>query len=336
MGVLSAAGRGARALGCAATLAIALGAGATWAAPPDPTAERRTAARALADKGYAHYQAGRFAEAVATLERAEALFHAPTLAFALAKAYVAAGRLRDARRVYQQIVEEKLPPTAPADYRRAQVSAAVELTALSARIPSVRVVIEGAAGRRAAVSVDGASVAEAALADRIELDAGKHVVRVRVEGAAPPIEITREITLAEGARESLTVALPGALPSLARTPPGTPPVPAPPQRGSPAPGIAALGVGAAALAVGIGTGVDVLARAAKIKEQCRDEVCPVRLEPDARAARTEATVSTIAFAVAGAAVAAGVVLVIVRPGARSGARAAIAIGPGSVGFSGRF
>lgn len=331
MGVLSASGRGARALGCAATLAIALGAGATWAAPPDPTAERRTAARALADKGYAHYQAGRFAEAVATLERAEALFHAPTLAFALAKAYVAAGRLRDARRVYQQIVEEKLPSTAPADYRRAQESAAVELTALSARIPSVRVVIEGAAGRRAAVSVDGASVAEAALVDRIELDAGKHVVRVRVEGAAPPIEITREITLAEGARESLTVALPTAPPSLATRPP-----PAPPPRGSPAPGIALLGVGAAALAVGIGTGVDVLARAAKIKDRCRDDVCPVGLEPDARAARTEATVSTIAFAVAGAAVATGVVLVIVRPGARSGARAAIAIGPGSVGFSGRF
>ena len=330
MGVLSASGRGARALGCAATLAIALGAGATWAAAPDPTAERRTAARALADKGYAHYQAGRFAEAVDTLERAEALFHAPTLAFALAKAYVAAGRLRDARRIYQQIVEEKLPPTAPADYRRAQVSAAVELTALSARIPSVRVLIQGAAGRRAAVSVDGASVAEAALVDRIELDAGKHVVRVYVEGAAPPIEITREITLVEGARESLTVALPAPKPSLAGTPPPPPP------RGSPAPGIASLGVGAAALAVGIGTGVDVLARAAKIKEQCRDEVCPVRLEPDARAARTEATVSTIAFAVAGAAVAAGVVLVIVRPGARSGARAAIAIGPGSVGCSGRF
>jgi len=323
MGVLS----DKRVLASAVAAALALVAATAAATPPEPTPERRSAARALADKGYEHYRAGRFADAAETLARAEALFHAPTLTFALAKALAASGRLHDARAAFQRVLDEPLPPAAPADYRRAQESAAVELTALTARIPSASVIVSGAAGRAFTVTVDGAPLAPAALGGRVDLDPGKHTVRVELQGAAPE---TREIDLAEGAHEDVQITLP------APPPPPPPPPPRPPPRGPLGPSIAALGAGAAVLAVGIGTGADAIVRTRAIKAECDGNRCPPRLEPKAASIRAEAAVSTASFVIAGASAAAGVVLLVLRPKLAARPRVSVQVGPGSLALAGRF
>ncbi len=70
------------------------------ALPPEPKA----AARVLADQGYELYEAGKFDEAIDAFRRADQLFHAPTLVFAMAKASARAGKLLEARALFQKVM----------------------------------------------------------------------------------------------------------------------------------------------------------------------------------------------------------------------------------------
>ncbi|WP_437575298.1 tetratricopeptide repeat protein [Sorangium sp. So ce887] len=98
-----------------------------------------------------------------------------------------------------------------------------------------------------------------------------------------------------------------------------------PPRDAPAPGGAegggsllpaglAFGLGAVGIGVGAATGLVSLSKVSDIKERCDGRRCPSELKGDADAATTLGHVSTVSFIVGAASAAAGVVLLVVRPG----------------------
>src|SRR5262249_29255519 len=87
----------------------------------------------------------------------------------------------------------------------------------------------------------------------------------------------------------------------------------PPPKGSLLPGAIGLGVGAVSLGVGAVTGGLSLAKVSDLKHSCGKLGCQATAQGDIDTARTLGNVSTATFVVGGAAVAAGVVLWVLRP-----------------------
>ncbi len=301
-------------------LALLLATGSAMAAGPDARAK----ARALADHGYSLFEAGKFVEAQSELEQAEALFHAPTLLVAIARCQAATGKLLAARATYQKVADEKLPRLASEAFKEAQRGAPGEIAALDRRIPTLAVEISGAPpGSAARVTVDGVEVADP-LKPAV-LDPGVHTVVVTREGSAP---VSRTVTLVEMARERVVVDL--AAPVLV-APPGDPV--APPPSGRPAwfvPAVASFAAGGALLAIGIGTGVSAASSASAIKDRCGGDRCGPGEASNLSSAKAVAGVSTAGFVVGGAALAAGVVLVVWKPGAKGPARMGLRAGPSMI------
>ncbi|WP_437786533.1 hypothetical protein [Sorangium sp. So ce1097] len=220
----------------------------------------RAAARSLATQGAEAFTSGRFDEAIDLLGRAEALVHAPTHLLLIARAQARLGRLVAAKETYLKILREELPPTAPAPFKRAQQDAREELAAVEPKIASLRIALEGAAGRKIGVKLDGQPVADALLGVHRPIDPGNHVVVVSPPGLAP---IEQAITLADGERKEMKIPIPES-PVPAPSPEGAgagqgawggdggvPPDPTPgtPERKT---NLLVLGGGIAAAALGVG------------------------------------------------------------------------------------
>jgi hypothetical protein len=161
---------------------------------PVPTAEE-LAAREAFGRGVHALDESRFAEAAAAFEQSYSLNPAPVAQFNLAFAYRGLGRHLDAIATLERFLQS--PGNTPAD--RVQAGR-VELESLRATIARLRVtcVPSTAAvlvdGRPATVTDDGA----------ILLDPGRHAVELSRDGFRPQ---RREIVLAPGANESLSVTL---------------------------------------------------------------------------------------------------------------------------------
>ncbi len=303
---------------------------AALAAPPAAKVDPKTAARAQADRGYELFEAGDYVEAAQAFRLAEVIFHAPTLVFAIARCESKGGHLLEARELFKRVIAEKIAASAPPEYRGAQESAQGELATVEARIARVIITVDGAAGRNVVVDLDDVVVAASALSQPIEVDPGAHRVVVLLDGG--PAE-KRAVTVAEGARETVTIALapPPVVVAKAVAPPVAPPKP----RDLLAPALISLGVGVAGLGVGAALGGVTLAKTSAIRAHCVGDVCPRDQQDAAAGARTTATISTVAFVVGGAFVATGVTLLVLRSRAQKPS-IGLGIGPGSVLAQGSF
>jgi len=181
--------------------------------PPDPPADDASdvaVARALFGDARAQIEAGRFAEAEATLVRALALHDAPSIRWNLALTRAQRGRLVEAREALRA-VRRQLDPRDP---RRADADA--RIAALGERIAELTLVTPDAP-EGVVVRVDGETLHPAALGFPRPVDPGAH----RITATAPghePVELVLE--LAEGASRRLELTLrPSA---TAPTPPPTP------------------------------------------------------------------------------------------------------------------
>jgi len=327
-----------------------------FAQQDDGAAMRAAAARNGGEVGLAHFAAGRWADAYEAFRRADALYHAPTLALFMAHSKKHLGRLVEARALYQKVVDERIAPTAPLQFLTAQAVAREELDHIERRVPTVELTLTGDALAEAHLIVDGEERA-AARSQKIELDPGDHVIEVRVGPAAPA---QRAVSLREGTTLKLVIQLPDAPPSPATpaarddvagrgapAPPElAPPEPAPPEPAPRAPGplapaLAAFGVGAAAIGVGAATGGVSLAQVGDLQALCGPaRICRPSAQPTAASAGRLADASTAAFILGGAAAATGIVLVVVRPGgARQGEAkppVAVRVSPRSLFLEGGF
>ncbi|MEP7121805.1 MAG: hypothetical protein ABJE95_12875 [Byssovorax sp.] len=310
------------------------------AAPPD--------AVTLGHEALDLYGRGDWEGAFQRFSRADSAAHSPVFALYMARCRGNQGALLAARDLFAALANESLPPSAPEAWQKARVDAATELTAIEARIPSVIIAVSGAPIEGAAVTVDDAAVAASALGKPIRLDPGAHTVAAKARGRAP---ITESIRLAEGPEpRRITLVIPAETPPLvASTPPAVrvdrpPPIaPIAPTRGSLVPGIVALGAGAAGLGLGLISGVIARGKADDVKGRCVGVHCLPGDADEGHAAQTLATVSTVGFVVGGAAAAAGITLILVRPGGSSpgstsstDARAALSPTAGGLVLTGRF
>jgi hypothetical protein len=159
-----------------------------------PAAVDEAGARERFQRGVTALQESRFAEAAALFEESYRLNPAPVALFNLAFAYRGLGRYLDAVAAVERYLQN--PGNTPAD----RVDAArVELDRLRQSVARVTV---RTAPQEATVWIDGR--AARASAGPIEVDPGRRVIEVSRDGYRPE---RRELVLAAGASESLTVTL---------------------------------------------------------------------------------------------------------------------------------
>jgi hypothetical protein len=266
--------------------------------------EQLRAARALADAGFELYRAGDYPEAYKRFRDAEAIFHAPPHVLFMARSAAKLGRVVEARDLLRDLAAETLPPDSPQPFRDAQAEAASEVEVVSARVARLSLRIIGP--DTPTLLVDG-TARDVAAAGTLDLDPGEHHLEI---GGAGFETDKRNLTLAEGASESLAVEL-VALPHEP-TEPTTEPLM---EDGPLWPGFAMAGFSAATFAAGGALGLVAIDKADQLQQACpqRDQ-CLRENEGLKDDALLFGNLSTVAFVTGGVAAAGAVVWFILRPG----------------------
>ncbi|HZO12098.1 MAG TPA: hypothetical protein VFB62_02535 [Polyangiaceae bacterium] len=252
------------------------------------------------------FAASKWNEAYEKFASAEAIAHSPVFVVFMGHCRRNAGRLLEAEEIYQRVADETLADNAPTPFRDAQREAERELSAVRAKIPSIVVSVSPP---DAAITIDDKP---ATAGKAVRLDPGSHVV----EAVRRRKNVRKTVSLREGMQD-FQVEL--EFPADKSAPKE--------EEGSLAPGIALLVIGGAGLVLGAITGGIALGLSNEIKTGCIDDHCLVSDAEKLDTAKLLAVISTVGFAVGGAAAVTGTILVIVRPGGESSAM---------IGVRGRF
>jgi hypothetical protein len=309
------------------TLLLAVLTAAHAAGAPARPAEI-AAARQLAREGFRLAAAGRCAEAVEPLTRAEALFHAPTTLVRLAECHLALGHLVLGTEELRRVSVEDLGPSPSKAFTAAVARARTLLAATEGRLGHLTLSVTGPDQEALLLQLDGEALSPAMVGVDIPLDPGTHQVRAEAPGFLPA---EGKVAVAEGARERLELALaqegpqPSDAPRALTEPPAAagkaPPrlvaaataAPAPAAAGPRVAAIVTLVVGVVGLGVGAGFGLAALGDKARLDAACAAQVCPASAAPDLALVRRDATLSTIGWALGGAAAATSLVLFLLPP-----------------------
>lgn len=330
------------------------------------TEEEIAGARSAATQGVKAYDAGDYAQAVDLFQRAESLVHAPPHLLYMARANEKLGRLVTARELYNKIIRENLPPSAPQAFRDAQAAAEEEIRAVEPRLARLTVSIAAPPGVVPVVTMDGKEVPAALLGVPRPVDPGEHLVEAKAEGYRAAQQST---TLSEGGTGTVELTLevdpnapaaPAPEPAANTEPhqvamPTAMPADAGPREqrsGLRTPAYVAFGVGA----VGVGAGILFTLQSASKRSDADEmyEECASRgvdgqckkddplssevasLDDEAGTARTLAIVG---YAAGGLGIAAGVTLLLLDMQSKSSAsepRIVPWVGYQSAGVSGTF
>jgi hypothetical protein len=277
-------------------------------------ADSSDAARSVekADAGLALYEKRDWSGSLASFREAEALYHSPVYVLYMAKCLEQLGHFTEAKREYERVAGEVLPPSAPEPWQKAKDEGKTALSSLDERFPSIRIEVHGAS-TNTRVSVDDRDVLPGAT---LNLDPGSHRIAA-VDGAR---RASRDVTL-EAGQKDLRVVL--SLPAPTKTQRArVRPRPAT-KRGPNVPGLWLTIAGSAVVVGGAVTGVVALQKADDARndlpDSCRDTTCPESqrgaVEDRTRDARRFATISDGLFIGGGALLTAGVLLLILDPGA---------------------
>lgn len=315
-----------------------LGATLLAAAPAhaEPSLSDRETARGLMDEGDAKRAAGDVQAALTSYEAADALMHVPTTGYEVARAQAQLGLLLEARETLARLRRLPLRAGEPAPFKAARHAAELLDADVGARLPSITIVVVNAApGAAVELSVDGEAVPSAAASLPRKVNPGRHAIAAK----AGVTEKSEAVVVVERETRSITFDL--TPPPRAATPApvvvAAPPS-APPPSTSRLPTVLVVGgFGAGAIGLGLGsvTGILSLSKVSAIKKDCSAEVCPASRQSDLDSARSLGAMSTVAFIVGGAGLAAGIVGLLLAP-SKDSPRAALDVGPTGVGAHGWF
>jgi hypothetical protein len=329
-------------------VAIVVAASAPASVMAAPSAAQRETARRLMDEGKERTRVGDKERAVEAYSKAHNLMKVPTTGIALARAHLALGHLVEARDVALEVARMPRDRGEPAVFEKSRREARELEASLKPRIPTVRIVVKG--GPATKVTVDDAEVAPLLLGEPVALNPGRHMV---VAKNAEGVDRHEEVELAERDGKEVELTLPVPNPALvvaaAREPATSSSRPLRTGEHEPERSAAGtvlvfggFGLAAAGLVVGGVTGALTLSKAGSVKTQCENDICDPAARTDLDSASSLATISTIGFAVAGAGVVCGVVgLLLPKTNTETALhsnerRAAVWIGPGSLGVRGSF
>lgn len=291
-------------------------------AQPADESKARAEARRLAEEGQALLDKGKPREALESLRRAEAAFHAPTIVLLMAQARRELGETRAAIALYRRVLAEPLAADAPPAFRSAREIAEIELRETRAKAGLVDLVVLPA-GVQATVTVGGD---EAVGGGPYEVDPGvSTLIQVSAQGYQPA---EQTVSVKAGARQRVELALEPSGSTLDRV------------SRSPTPPFVGLGLLALGLAVGIPTGVAASDQRDQLLLRCPGMVCAPEARPAYASATLLADVSTSSFVTAGVGAALATVFLITSRGGRywavSDVRVAPVAGPAFTGLVGTF
>ena len=275
----------------------------------------RSAARQLATDGSAAYQADDYAQAYDRFNRAYQLVHVPTVGIWAARSLVKLGRFVEASERYLEVERTPLAADAPPEHAKAQKDATDERNQLLPRIPSVRVVLDGADPTEVLVSLNEQLLQAALLGVKRPVDPGK----LRIKGVRGEQVVEANVDLPEGATKDVTLSFSklSHVTPTASTPATPAPESAPPalSPGSPDHTLAyvAFGVGGAALITGGIFGGLALSQKSDLDGECPDRKCGPAFHADNDAYGTKKTVSGVGLIAGAVLMGAGVVLYFTAP-----------------------
>lgn len=310
----------------------------------DASAENKAAARSLGIEGIQLARQGDCQKAIPLLERAETLFHAPSILGTLGECQVQVGRLVEGTENLNRVAREALAPDAPAAFVQAQERARIVLAEALPKIARLTIVVKPEGLADVQVTVNGAAVSNALIGAPRPTDPGEREIVISAPGY---VTHKQTVTLAEGGSETVEAELtPDPDAQVAATSVSTSSGASGASSSSGMStqrilGYSGVGLGGALLIAGGITGLMAVG-----KENTLEENCPVKARCDDQdtydSANTLATMSTI-LSIAGGVIGVGGVVLILTDGG-SGSEQAVAtkpklaavVGPASVGLAGTF
>jgi hypothetical protein len=279
-------------------------------------------------EGQQALDAGDYPTAADRFERAEKLYHAPTIVLGLARAYKALRRYVEARERYNQVIREQLPAGASDAFRKAQEDARAEISSVEGQIGWVTLRITGP--DEPVVMIDAEQVPPASLGVRRAVNPGQHAVKVSAPGWHPA-ETTFAVAAGQAQEVKLTLEENPDDPALSSV------------GGSDSTmdtlrlvGFVGIGVGAVGLIVGGITGGLAIGKHSELEDNCPNNQCPPEQQDNLDSFETMGTVSTVGFIAGGVLAAAGIALVVVSytvggdaPSEPAAARFEAEVGPSS-------
>ncbi len=303
----------------------------------------KAAAEALFTEGRRLMEAGRYPEACPKFEASQRLDPGVGTMLNLAECYEKTGRTASAWAEFREVISA----AKAAESRDREDLARTRASALEGKLSRLTIALspEASATQSLEVRRDGAVVDPAELGSAIPVDPGKHVIEVNAPGKQKwftSVELAKD-----GAQTSITIPALAAAPgsSNGTTPPGDTAATGTSQTADTGTGKASRkplamvigGVGVVGLGVGGFFGLRALSKKSDAKDLCHPyptgcEAGANSLESDAKSA---ATLSTVAFAVGGVALATGIVL-FVTAGSDTKPSTALVVGPSSLALKGKF
>jgi hypothetical protein len=208
-------------------VALLLGAGPVSA----QSAADKATAREAATQGIGLYRAGKYADALDRLKRAQALYDAPVHLLYIARCQAKLGQLVEAAENYRLLEHYALPSDAPAAWKSAVDDGSKELAEVEPRVPRLKIVTDPVSVPGAALTIDGAAVSSAVVGIERPTNPGKHHIAISAPGFS---SAEADTTLVEGQTAEATLHLaPGA--GAAAVPAATPAVQVPPPKSEPEP-----------------------------------------------------------------------------------------------------
>lgn len=303
----------------------------------EPTAAQKETARRLMAEGRARRAANDRKGELEAFQAANDLMHVPTTGLELARAEIASGKLLEARETLLEV--ERTPPRKrePAPFLEARKAARELYDSLEGRIPALRVRVTGASSDASWVlTVDDTTIAEAARAVPVRVNPGAHRVRVTAGAEARDADVD----VAEGVTKDISLDLTPTARAEVAYAPVKPPEPSGRSGTNRALIYGGFGLAIAGTAAGAITGTMAISRKRSAVGECVDDRCPPEVHDDVAAAKSLATVSTVAFIVGGAGATIGIAALLMGGGSKATTSTGATVHPwvsvGGAGLQGAF
>jgi hypothetical protein len=310
---------GARRIRHALTLAAAAVLLAGSVAHAEPTPADRETARSLMQEGRDLRDKGHSQDALKRFKAADDIMHVPTTALEVARTQASLGMLLEARDTIANIRKLPAGPSEPAPFLDARAKADELDASLDGKIPSITIVVQGGAeNEKPSIVVDGVPVPAAATGLPRRVNTGRHTIMVKTpsghgeqtvdvhEGEHKEVQVAlvggADTTTAGGGEGGGAAGGEGGEPQPAK--PEAPPEPTGPKTHSPTVLTwVSAGVGAAGAIAGTITGVMSMSLTSTIKSkgECPRSICVSGTQGgnDYNSASSLATISDVAFVIAG-------------------------------------
>lgn len=263
-------------------------------------------------------RAGKCAEALDPLARAEQLFHAPTISVELGYCQCELGRLVEGTEVLNRVVRENLGASPPPAFVEAQERARRLLAEYQPKLAKLVIVVEAPEGADYEVLVDDKPVPAALIGAPRPTDPGERRVAAGGEGLRT---VETSVTLEEGGSGEVTLSLerlPVPEPATASDEPVSMHDSGPSREPAALwPAYVGFGVGAVGLGVGSYFGWSALQTQGDLDDRCRDGRCPTGSQEDIDSMTTDANVATVGFALGAVGIGVGLYFLLTADGGSS-------------------